>query len=107
MKILNASRYKNFGWNKVKLRASLELLRFPKYGVERQTDKHLKQAQEELYFYKNDWRLVDDNGTGNDDRRRKFPRGLNWEEGARENKRRVREIKWNAKYEEKDRQSEL
>ena len=93
MQILDASGCKNFGWNKVELRASLELLRVAKYGAEGQTDKHLKQAQEELSFYKNDWRLVDDNGTGNDNRRRKFPRGLNWEEGARENKRGVREIK--------------
>ena len=93
MQILNASEYENFGWNKVELRASLELLRVAKYRAERQTDKHLKQAHEELSFYKNDWHLVDDNGTGNDNRRRKFHRELNWEEGARENKRRVREIK--------------
>ena len=71
MKHANWGR-KTLAQTKSDFRVSLELLTVAKYGVERETDKHLKRAQEE-----NDWRLVDDNGTGNDNRRRKFPRGLN------------------------------
>lgn len=58
---------------KFELRALLELLKVAEYGAERQTDKHLKHAQEDLSFYKNDWRLVDDNGTGNDTGAGSFP----------------------------------
>jgi hypothetical protein len=69
---------------KLAITASLDLLTVTKQRVEHATCKHLKQALEEasLHPHKNDWQLVDDNGSGNDNSLRKLTPRTKYSRGS-------------------------